>query len=250
MTPVVGVATRSYSTPGGAPANYQASPNVSYVYRTIAPGVGALASVSTGSGANRSTTEYLSFDILGRVTRSMQTTDGVVYGGGSDSNYWMTYSYNLSGALIEQQYPSGRKVRNELDASGDLALVESKKNPGHAYWTFANRFSYNATGAVTSMQLGNGRWESTTFNSRLQPTQIALGKTQNATNLLDLDYTYGTTANNGNVLSQTITVPSVGATSGFSAVQNYTYDSLNCLWQLFVRQKKLLDLSGSFFFSN
>ncbi|PYT00375.1 MAG: hypothetical protein DMF63_07330 [Acidobacteria bacterium] len=79
------------------------------------------------------------------------------------------------------------------------------------------------------MQLGNGRWESTTFNSRLQPTQIALGTTQAATNLLDLDFAYGTTANNGNVLSQTISVPSVGATIGFTAVQSYSYDSLNRL---------------------
>src|SRR5688572_17165451 len=85
------------------------------------------------------------------------------------------------------------------------------------------------------MQLGNGRWESTTFNSRLQPMQIALGATQGATNLLDLDFTYGTTANNGNVLSQTITVPSVGATSGFTAVQTYSYDSLNRLQQAYER---------------
>jgi RHS repeat-associated protein len=77
------------------------------------------------------------------------------------------------------------------------------------------------------MQLGNGRWESTQFNSRLQPTQIALGKTQNAADLLDLDYTYGTNQNNGNVLSQTITVPTVGAATGFTAIQNYSYDSLN-----------------------
>ena len=65
---------------------------------------------------------------------------------------------------------------------------------------------------TASMQLGNGRWESTQFNSRLQPTQIALGKTQNATDLLDLDYSYATTSNNGNVLSQTITVPTAAGT--------------------------------------
>lgn len=75
------------------------------------------------------------------------------------------------------------------------------------------------------MQLGNGRWESTEFNDRLQPTQIALGTTPGATNLLKLDYGYGTTANNGNVLSQTITVP--GMTHPL--IQNYTYDSLNRL---------------------
>ena len=100
-------------------------------------------------------------------------------------------------------------------------------------WNYARLFTYNPAGAVISMQLGNGRWESTAFNSRLQPTQIALGATPNATNLLKLDYSYGTTANNGNVLSQTITVPSVtiGGTThnGFIAVQNYAYDELNRL---------------------
>ncbi|HMJ08557.1 MAG TPA: hypothetical protein VK468_06110 [Pyrinomonadaceae bacterium] len=42
-----------------------------------------------------------------------------------------------------------------------------------------------------------------------------------------LDYSKGTTANNANVLSQVITVPAVGSSSGFIATQTYTYDSLN-----------------------
>ena len=131
--------------------------------------------------------------------------------------------------MIEQTYPSGRKVKNTLDATGDLSLVQSKKNASSGYWAYANSFTYNAAGAVTSMQLGNGRWESTTFNSRLQPTQIGLGATPGATNLLNLDYSYGTTANSGNVISQTITVPTVGSNTGFTAVQNYSYDQLNRL---------------------
>ena len=82
------------------------------------------------------------------------------------------------------------------------------------------------------MQLGNGKWESTQFNSRLQPTQIALGTVQNGTDKLKLDFTYNTpnvADNNGNVLSQTITVPTVGTNQGFTATQTYTYDSLNRL---------------------
>lgn len=173
-----------------------------------------------------STTEYLTFDILGRVTRSKQTTDGVEYGGGSDPTKWMTYAYNLSGALVEQQYPSGRVVKNTFDAAdGSLSIVRSKRNANYGFFKYASALSYNAAGAVTSMQLGNARWESTVFNSRLQPTQIALGTTENTTDLLDLDYSYGTTANNGNVQSQTITIP--GVTLPF--VQHYTYDSLNRL---------------------
>ncbi len=82
------------------------------------------------------------------------------------------------------------------------------------------------------MQLGNGTWESTVFNSRLQPEQIALGTSAAGTasyDLLKLNYTYGTTANNGNMLTQTIRVPTVGVNTGFTAVQTYTYDSLNRL---------------------
>jgi RHS repeat-associated protein len=80
------------------------------------------------------------------------------------------------------------------------------------------------------MQLGNGRWESTQFNNRLQPTQIALGATQNTANLLKLDFNYGTSDNNGNVKTQITTVPSTaGQNNGFTATQTYNYDSLNRL---------------------
>lgn len=44
--------------------------------------------------SSASTTEYTGFDILGRVTGHKQTTDGVSYTAG--------YTYNLSGALVEQ----------------------------------------------------------------------------------------------------------------------------------------------------
>ncbi|MBA3632391.1 MAG: hypothetical protein H0W58_06215 [Acidobacteria bacterium] len=131
--------------------------------------------------------------------------------------------------MIEQKYPSGRVVKNVLDNDGDLFSVQSKKNQTAGYFDYAKNFTYTAAGAVSSMQLGNGRWESTIYNSRLQPTQIALGTAQNGVDLLKLDYTYNTpnrADNNGNVQSQTITVP-----NGFTATQNYTYDSLNRIKQ-------------------
>jgi RHS repeat-associated protein len=161
------------------------------------------------------------FDNLGRVTQSQQTTDGATYG------VPMTYTYNLSGAMVEQKYPSGRVVKNVLDNEGDLAIVQSKKNANSGFFHYADSFTYTAAGAVSSMQLGNGKWESTSFNSRLQPTQIALGTVQGGTDKVKLNFNYGTTANNGNVLSQTITVPTTGTAAGFTAVQNYSYDSLN-----------------------
>jgi hypothetical protein len=57
------------------------------------------------------------------VIASKQTTDGVTYGNGTTDSL-MTYTYNLSGALIEQQYSSGRVIKNVLDTNGNLAMTE------------------------------------------------------------------------------------------------------------------------------
>jgi RHS repeat-associated protein len=215
------VTNRNYSTPGGTPPNYRTTPNVTYTYDNplIANSKGKLTKVTNGSGLDRSTTENTAFDTLGRVLSHKQTTDG--------QNYTTGYLYNLSGALIEETYPSGRVVKNVLDNEGDIAQVQSKENASDIFRPYANNFVYSAAGAVSSLKLGNGKFENTQFNSRLQPTQIGLGASASTQNLLKLNFDYGTTDNNGNVKSQTITVPTVGAVPGFIATQNYTYDSLN-----------------------
>jgi RHS repeat-associated protein len=79
------------------------------------------------------------------------------------------------------------------------------------------------------MRLGNGKFENTQYNSRLQPTQIGLGASATDQSSLKLQFEYGATDNNGNVKSQTITTPTVGNVAGFVAAQNYSYDSLNRL---------------------
>jgi RHS repeat-associated protein len=210
------VTNRNYSAPANLP-NYQATPNVTYTYEnaTVTNLKGVMTKVTNGFSA----TEYTQFDTLGRVLKSRQTTDGTIYNG-------MEYVYNLSGAMVEEKYPSGRVVKNTLDADGDLSQVHSQKANG-GLQNYANSFNYTAAGAVSSLRLGNGRWENTQFNSRLQPTQIGLGASATSQNSLKLDFDYGTTDNNGNVKSQQITVPTVGATAGFTAIQTYTYDSLN-----------------------
>jgi len=209
------VTNRNYSAPANLP-NYQTTPNVAYTYDdpTVAFSKGKLTKVSSSV----SETRYTQFDNVGRVLSSSQTTDGQTYSS--------SYVYNLSGALLEQTYPSGRVVKNTLDNDGDLQQVQSRK-ANDTFRNYANSFNYTAVGAVSSMRLGNGRWENTTFNSRLQPIQIGLGSSATNQGLLKLDYDYGTSDNNGNVKSQTITVPTVGANTGFTALQTYTYDSLN-----------------------
>ncbi|MGD9560857.1 MAG: RHS repeat domain-containing protein [Pyrinomonadaceae bacterium] len=192
------------------------SPDVDYIYGTNAPKIGKLVKVES----DVSTTEYTAFDILGRVIAHKQTTVG-----GDPNGYTTGYTYSLSGALLEQTYPSGRVVKNSYDtADGSLSQVQSKR-PNETYRNLANGFIYNAAGLVTLVRLGNGKWESTVFNSRLQPTQVGLGNGANSPNMLKLEYGYGTTTNNGNVLSQTISVPGIA----HPFLQTYAYDELNRL---------------------
>ena len=117
------------------------TPEVTYNYDNMTNAKGKLTKVTNGF----STTDYTTFDVLGRVTQSQQTTDGVTYDP-------MTYPYNLSGAMVEQKYPSGRVVRNVLDNDGDLLIVQSKKNTNSGFWNYADNFAYTAAGAVKSMQ--------------------------------------------------------------------------------------------------
>jgi RHS repeat-associated protein len=211
------VTARNYSAPANLP-NYQITPNVVYTYddSTVAFAKGKLTKVSS----SLSETRYTQFDNIGRILTSQQMTDGQTYSS--------SYVYNLSGALIEETYPSGRVVKNTLSNDGNLSQVQSKKT-NDTFRNYANSFNYTAAGAVSSVRLGNGRWENTQFNSRLQPIQIGLGSSATSQNLLKLNFDYGGTDNNGNVKSQTITVPTIGANTGFTAIQNYTYDSLNRL---------------------
>lgn len=199
---------------------FDGTPGVTYTYgsdQTVKSN-GRLISVSSSV----SSYVYGQFDALGRARSSTQTTDGQVY--------TMAYGYNLAGELTSQTYPSGRTVNTDVDYLGRIAGVRN----GPAYYAGAdptdvtNRLQYSASGALQAVKLGNGLWEHTSFNSRLQPTQVGLGTSSTDSSKLQLDYSYNTTGqsnNNGNVRAHTLTV--AGMSQPF--VQSYTYDPLNRL---------------------
>jgi RHS repeat-associated protein len=134
----------------------------------------------------------------------------------------MSYAYDLVGHMISQTYPTGRVVTQTFDSAGRLAHISGQSSGTSK--TYANAFAYSAHGAVERLRLGNGRYEHTSFSSRLQPTEIGLGTSAPNSNLLRLQYNYGTTNNNGNVLAQTITAPGLS-----QLTQTYAYDPLNRL---------------------
>ncbi len=212
------IKVRNYSDSG--------TPDVSFYYD--GKGLASVPDFSKGKTtkvtSSASETKYMSFDIFGRLLTHRQTTDSV--------DYDTAYEYNIAGALVEETYPSTRKVRFTTDQDGDLSQVQSKKNSGSGYWTYADAFSYDKNGQLTKFQLGNGRWENYSYNNRQQITQIGLGTTDAATDFLKLEYSYttpSTTNNNGSLREQKITVPAVGSNSAFTAIQSYSYDDLNRL---------------------
>ncbi len=185
--------------------------DVTYTYDSLLNGKGRLTSVVSSV----STTSYGEYDALGRIKQSSQTTNG--------QSYSMSYGYNLAGAMTSQAYPSGRIVTTSYDNAGRLSSVSGQK-AGETNKTYASQLSYSSHAAVTEMKLGNNLWEHTIFNTTLQPTEIGLGTQPGSVERLKLSYAYGTTANNGNAQSQTITVA-----SGPTLSQSYTYDELNRL---------------------
>ena len=214
------VTTRSYSN------DPNQTPHVTYQYDGvnvpggIANSKGQLTSVST-SGTFISSYSYDRFDAVGQVLQSTQTVE-------ANPPAVMQYAYDLAGHLKSQVYPSGRVVMTEYDAAGRIAGVKNAMSgsyyAGAVGTDAANRIQYSAHGAVSAMKLGNGLWEHTNYNSRLQPTQIGLGTLSTNSSLWQLDYSYGMTDNNGNVRTQTLTLP-----GGLSLAQSYEYDAVNRL---------------------
>jgi RHS repeat-associated protein len=176
---------------------------------------------------------YTSFNSQGKLLTSQQLTTSEQRSiPPTQDPYTFNYSYNLSGALTEETYPSGRVVKNTFDEEGEISQVKSKKNSAAGYWTYADAIERNSAGAITKLQLGNGHWENATYNERQQVVQMGLGRLDTTHDLLNLEFKYKTgtnSDNNGSMREQKITVPAVGSNGGFTAIQTYTYDSLNRL---------------------
>jgi RHS repeat-associated protein len=225
------VITRSYS---GEPSG-QTTPTVQFFYD--GQGLDSIQSpnnfakgklTKVDNGISR--TRYTLFDNFGRLTATEQKTplDGQTM---NDATPYVTqYTYNLSGALVQETYPSGRVVKNEFESDGDLQDVVSKKAGGTVFTPYVSNFSYTASGGISQMKLGNGKWETAKFNERLQVYELGLGGGPADASLWKVHYDYGELSqdgasvdaakNTGNIARQILTVP------GTSFTQTYRYDSL------------------------
>ncbi|MBK8809568.1 MAG: hypothetical protein IPN69_02420 [Acidobacteria bacterium] len=68
----------------------------------------------------------------------------------------------MSGALVAQTYPSGRKVEFDYNRDGDISSIWGTTAAGQNR-LYLNGITYNAAGQMTRLRLGNGKWESSHF---------------------------------------------------------------------------------------
>jgi RHS repeat-associated protein len=223
------VALRDYS---------DSTPEVYFYYdgKGLAPGtpMGFAKGKLTVVDSSVSQTSYKLFDNFGRLKEMEQRTPIGTEAPWEAEARISKYTYNLSGALIEEEYPSGMKVKNEFESDGDLKRIFGNATSTAAEQTYANSFSYTPDGRIEKLKLGNGLWESAKFNTRLQVTELALGHSVGDGNLWKLNYEYGelvvngsnvsvdTNKDTGNLARQTINF--YGLSHPF--VQTYKYDPL------------------------
>jgi RHS repeat-associated protein len=206
QTPIVSYFYDSQSLPSGAPSfdrGYSA---------------GRLVAVTYGSGSSAGT--YRGYDQLGRVVRQYQRTDSV--------NYLVEATYFANSAVQSETYPavpgaSDRRVISYTnDAAGRLSSLSSSAT-SYAPAASVSAIGYVSHNALRTETYGNGLIHTIDYNNRLQATQIKLGTSGNPTSVISLGYSYGTTNNNGNVLTHTY------SGGGLSYTQTFGYDALNRL---------------------
>ena len=171
-----------------------------------------------GSGSSAGT--YRGFDQMGRVVTQYQRTDSV--------NYLIEASYYANSSIHTQTYPAvpgagdRRVVTYTNDAAGRLSSLNSSATT-YAPAASVSSIGYAASNALSTETYGNGLIHAINYNNRLQATEIKLGTSGNPTSVVSLGYNYGTTNNNGNVLTHTYSGGGLGYT------QTFGYDSLNRL---------------------
>jgi RHS repeat-associated protein len=218
------VTSRTYSDPTPSVNFYYDNQTLPYTPPNFSRGKSIGRVVATTYGSGNTNGSYTGYNDLGRSVVSVQRTENV--------DYRVGYEYNLVGGMISETYPSGRVITTSYDSAEQLTTLSGQK-AGEANKTYASQLSYASHGAVSTMQLGNQKWEHANYNNRLQPTQIGLGTSSSDSSLLKLDYTYSDSNpvihdNNGNVRTQAITAPKM-AGGTLVLTQTYNYDSLNRL---------------------
>ncbi len=149
---------------------------------------------------------------------------------GHPDTFTFAATYYLNGAAKTQTYPSGRTVSYGVDDAGRVTTVAAGTRT-YADMTATVGHAYAPDGRLQQMKLGNNLWETRDYRTPGTTTRFLLGTSKGtamspgASEHVALGYNYSGTANNGNLMSHTITRP--GRTQPWT--QEFTYDAANRL---------------------
>ncbi len=193
--------------------------SITYNYDTYH--IGSLASVSSVD----STTTYPSYDSMGNPKQS-QTQ---IYG--NSQVYTFNYTYNLTGSLTSETYPSGRLVYTCYDGANratGLSLTQ-----GCTANNYVTSIAYMPHGAPWVVYYGSGLTGVAGYNHRLQPSVLygILNSDYNRTLFVETPNWGAAPNNNGNLMGESVgaaTTPQpLGSLPYFNA--SFTYDKANRL---------------------
>jgi RHS repeat-associated protein len=155
---------------------------------------------------------------MGRAGSSKQATAG--------QSYRFGYTYDQSGSLASESYPSGRVVNTCYDLANRVSQV-GVPACGNAVGAYASNVQYAAHGAPTAYTFGNNVLHEPTYNSRLQMSGF-VDQLSGGTAYLNATLNWGTTQNNGNLQGSSFThLGGAGLSSPLTLTQSYVYDGVN-----------------------
>ncbi len=169
-----------------------------------------------------STTYYTGFDSMGRVTNSIQQLAGY--------NYPFTYTYNLTGSLTSESYPSGRVVSTSYNGADRANAVSGILNATQT--NYISNVKYAPQGAPALYSYGNNLWRTYNYNSRLQVSSLwdAFANVPSSFTFIENPLNWGATTNNGNLLGVSLYAGGPGPSGSLKHFnQAFAYDGMNRL---------------------
>lgn len=191
------------------------TPVVTLSYDTCTNGKGRLCGTSTPDSS-----VGLSYDLLGRVVTSQQTTGAA---------FQFSYTYNLLNEVKSIIYPvnngAARKISYTYTNAGRVAAVINGEASGNDF--YAHTYKYWPNGLERSQVYGNGLRQESELTSKLQlaSRKLCLATVcDSSTTVWEISNTYRP---NGNVDFQRTSGRQNGA--AFLYDQTFTYDGVNRL---------------------
>ncbi|MGO9228611.1 MAG: RHS repeat domain-containing protein [Bryobacteraceae bacterium] len=151
---------------------------------------------------------------------------------GGGNPYGFTYSYDVSGALASETYPSKRTVTITFDAAGRINGVSGALSGSTTNYASGGSCPYGGTGicyapqgAIQGLTLKNSLnnvvlSENWSFNPRQQPVGLTVTNS-GGTQLMNLGWSYGGSSNDdGDILTHTIQ-RSTGLASALTVLTQY-----------------------------